>query len=268
MKYILLLFVLLLPAALFAQVVTGTIKTPDNEVYPGVTVAEKGQNNLTISNDKGEFKLKLIGAHPVIRFTATGAEAMEVAYNGQLSLDIILKSRTNELDEVHVIAYGTSTQRNSVGSITKVSGRDLIEQPITNPLDGLAGRVPGLTVVQTSGVPGASVNIQVRGQNTVNPDNAHTIYAPVDQPLIIVDGVPFAPQNSNVNQFPSIASPGIGPYNNNYGGISPFNGLNPADIESIEVLRDADATAIYGARGGNGVILITTKKGKAGHPAP
>lgn len=266
MKYLFVLFALIAPAVLFGQLVTGTIKTQDNEAYPGVTVAEKGHNNFAISNEKGEYRLKLVGAHPVIRFTALGAEALEVPYQGQSRLDVVLKSRTNALDEVQVIAYGTSTQRNSVGSITKIAGRDLAEQPITNPLAGLEGKVPGLTVEQTSGVPGASVTLQIRGQNTVNPDNAHNIYAPLDQPLIIVDGVPFAPQNNNINQFPSVASPGIGPFNDNYGGISPFNGLNPADIESIEVLRDADATAIYGARGGNGVILITTKKGKAGHP--
>jgi TonB-linked SusC/RagA family outer membrane protein len=253
-----------MPAAVFCQVVTGVIRTPDNEVYPGVTISEKGKNNFTISNEKGEFKLKLNASDAVIRFTATGADSIEIIYKGQLIIDVTLKARTNSLDEVHVIAYGTSTQRNTVGSITKISGRDLMEQPITNPLAGLEGRVPGLTVVQTSGVPGASVNLQIRGQNTVNPGFQNNGIAPLDQPLIIVDGVPFAPQNANVNQFPSLAAPGLGPYNNSYGGISPFNGLNTADIESIEVLRDADATAIYGSRGGNGVILITTKKGKVG----
>ena len=264
MKYLIFLILLSSPALVFAQVIRGMVKTADNEPFPGVTVSEKGQNNITSTNDKGEFQLKLKGAQAVIRFTAAGAEALEVIYKGQNTLDVVIKPRTNALDEVHVIAYGTSTQRTSVGSITKVSGKDLAEQPVTNPLAALEGRVPGMTVVQSSGLPGSSVSIQIRGQNTVNADPSQNIFAPLDQPLFIVDGVPYAPQNSNVNQFPSAASPGIGPYNNNYGGMSPFNGLNPADIESIEVLRDADATAIYGSRGGNGVILITTKKGKAG----
>jgi TonB-linked SusC/RagA family outer membrane protein len=264
MKHLLFLCLLLSPALLFGQIVTGTVRSAENETMPGVTVAEKGRNNFTSTDVKGEFKLKLINPQAVIRFTAAGAEAVEITYSGQTNLDVVLKPRVNSLDEVQVIAYGTSTQRNSVGSITKVSGRELMEQPITNPLAGLEGRVPGMTVVQSSGVPGASVSVQIRGQNTVNADPAHNIFAPLDQPLIIVDGVPYAPQNGNVNQFPSAAAPGIGPYNNNYGGMSPFNGLNPADIENIEVLRDADATAIYGSRGGNGVILITTKRGKAG----
>ncbi len=264
MKYLIIISLLAMPLAGFSQLITGTIRTSENELYPGVTVSEKGQNNFTISNEKGEFKINVKGKDAVIRFTATGAEPLEVVYKGQAVIEVTLKTKTNSLDEVHVIAYGTSTQRNTVGSITRVSGRDLMEQPVTNPLAGLEGRVPGLTVVQTSGVPGASVNLQIRGQNTVNPGFQNNGIAPLDQPLIIVDGVPFAPQNANINQFPSLAAPGLGPYNNSYGGISPFNGLNTADIESIEVLRDADATAIYGSRGGNGVILITTKKGKVG----
>ncbi|MGZ3814325.1 MAG: SusC/RagA family TonB-linked outer membrane protein [Mucilaginibacter sp.] len=264
MKFLIMICMLLAPAVVFSQVVTGVIRTSENELYPGVTVSEKGKNNFTISNGKGEFKLKLTSSAAIIRFTATGAEPLELTYNGQTAIEVTLKTKTNTLDEVHVIAYGTSTQRNTVGSITRVSGRDLSEQPVTNPLAALEGRVPGMTVVQTSGVPGASVNLQIRGQNTINPGFQNNGVAPLDQPLIIVDGVPFAPQNTNINQFPSLAAPGLGPYNNSYGGISPFNGLNIADIESIEVLRDADATAIYGSRGGNGVILITTKKGRIG----
>ena len=264
MKYLLFIVVLFSPVLLFGQIITGTVRSPENETIPGVTVSEKGQNNLTTTDGKGEFSIKLKSRQAVIRFTATGNEAVEIIYQGQTNLEVVMKPRVNSLDDVQVIAYGTSTQRNSVGSITKVSGKDLMEQPITNPLAGLEGLVPGMTVVQSSGVPGASVSIQIRGQNTVNANPSQNIYAPLDQPLFIVDGVPYAPQNGNVNQFPSVAAPGIGPYNNNYGGMSPFNGLNPADIESIEVLRDADATAIYGSRGGNGVILITTKKGKAG----
>ncbi|MBS1526460.1 MAG: SusC/RagA family TonB-linked outer membrane protein [Bacteroidetes bacterium] len=252
-----------LPSRLLAQTVTGNVRSADNEPMPGVTVAEKGQNNITTTDEKGQFTLKLIQQKATLRFTSLASEPLEIIYKGQTTIEAVLRPRNNSLDEVHVIAYGTSTQRTNVGSITKVSGKDLMEQPITNPLAGLEGKVPGLTVVQTSGVPGASVNIQVRGQNTLNADFTQA-YAPINQPLIIVDGVPYAAQNGNVNQFSSLASPGIGPYNNNYGGISPMNGLNPADIESIEVLRDADATAIYGARGGNGVILITTKKGKLG----
>ncbi|MDT3402299.1 SusC/RagA family TonB-linked outer membrane protein [Mucilaginibacter terrae] len=127
----------------------------------------------------------------------------------------------------------------------------------------MQGRVPGLVVTSSSGLPGASVNLQIRGQNTLRSNAG--ILAPRDQPLFIIDGVPYATQNGNTNQFSSVQSPGLaGSYNNAYGGVSPFNSINPQDIESIEVLRDADATAIYGSRGGNGVILITTKKGKAG----
>ncbi|MGZ3929158.1 MAG: carboxypeptidase-like regulatory domain-containing protein, partial [Mucilaginibacter sp.] len=209
MKFLIMICMLLAPAVVFSQVVTGVIRTSENELYPGVTVSEKGKNNFTISNGKGEFKLKLTSSAAIIRFTATGAEPLELTYNGQTAIEVTLKTKTNTLDEVHVIAYGTSTQRNTVGSITRVSGRDLSEQPVTNPLAALEGRVPGMTVVQTSGVPGASVNLQIRGQNTINPGFQNNGVAPLDQPLIIVDGVPFAPQNTNINQFPSLAAPGL-----------------------------------------------------------
>ena len=181
MKYLIFLILLSSPALVFAQVIRGMVKTADNEPFPGVTVSEKGQNNITSTNDKGEFQLKLKGAQAVIRFTAAGAEALEVIYKGQNTLDVVIKPRTNALDEVHVIAYGTSTQRTSVGSITKVSGKDLAEQPVTNPLAALEGRVPGMTVVQSSGLPGSSVSIQIRGQNTVNADPSQNIFAPLDQ---------------------------------------------------------------------------------------
>ena len=128
----------------------------------------------------------------------------------------------------------------------------------------LQGRVPGLFVTASSGLPGSSFALQIGGQNSLNPDPYNSL-PPKDNPLFIIDGVPFAPQNNNINQLCSIASPGTNILlNNSYGGISPFNTIDPSDIESIEVLHDADATAIYGSRGANGVILITTKKGKAG----
>jgi len=264
MKYLYTILFFFSPFIVFGQLVTGNIKNSENAPYPRVTVSEKGKNNFVVSNDKGEFSIRLTGPNASIRFSAIDAEPLEVVYAGQPHMEVVLKTKTNKLDEIQVIAYGTITQRNTVGSITKVSGSDLQEQAITNPLAGLEGTVPGMTVVQSSGVPGASFTIQVRGQNTVNADLANNAFLPLDQPLFIVDGVPFAPQNGNINQFPSVASPGTGASDNFYGGISPFNGLNVADIESIEVLRDASATAIYGSRGGNGVVLITTKKGKAG----
>jgi TonB-dependent SusC/RagA subfamily outer membrane receptor len=264
MKYsYLLLIILLSPLIAFCQVVTGKVMNPENEPIEGVNVGIKGTKQFTSTNEKGLFKITVNNPASVLQFTATNVETLEVELSGRKEITVILLPKVSKLDEVHIIAYGTSTQRYNVGSISKVTAEDIAMQPVSNPLSALQGRVSGLVVTSTSGIPGASVKVQLRGQNSLNP-NLNNI-SPIDNPLFIIDGVPFSPQNANVNQFPSAASPGIGvTFNNAYGGISPFNSINPLDIESIEVLKDADATAIYGSRGGNGVILITTKRGKTG----
>lgn len=265
MKYSYLILFLLFPLFGYCQTISGTVTNTENAPQEGVTVIVKSTTIATRTNEKGRFTITLPYQNSTLLFSALGFEGVAFPYNGQTDIMIVMKTKTNSLDEVHVIAYGTSTQRNAVGSISKVSGKDISQQPITNPLAGLEGRVPGMSITTTSGLPGSSFNVQIRGQNTVNPNLTANIIAPLDQPLFIVDGVPYAPQNGNINQFPSLAAPGIAKaYNDKTGGISPFNGINPSDIESIEVLRDADATSIYGSRGGNGVIIITTKKGKAG----
>jgi TonB-linked SusC/RagA family outer membrane protein len=263
MKYLYIFLLAMIPISGFCQIVTGTVTDIHNQPIEAVTVTIKGTSLATATNDKGYFKINTNVNNAVLIFTATNTETLEIPLKGQNSLKVVLNPKVNSLDEVHVIAYGTNTQRTTVGSITKVSSADIEQQPVTNPLAALEGRVPGLVVTATSGMPGASFNIQVRGQNTL--DAARAGSPAKDQPLFVVDGVPFAPQNTNTNQFHSVISPGNGGvYGNAYGGVSPFNSLSPADIESIEVLKDADATAIYGSRGGNGVILITTKKGKTG----
>ncbi|MGC4038395.1 MAG: SusC/RagA family TonB-linked outer membrane protein [Chitinophagaceae bacterium] len=242
----------------------GKVLNEYNEPVVGITISVKGTNKLTASDVKGEFVLTdaAIGTLLVI----SGAEIEDQEVNVYAD-NIVIKVRTRigELDKAIVIGYGETTRRVSTGSVTKV-GSDIISlQPVSNPLAALQGRVPGLIVTSTSGLPGASFNVQIRGQNSLNP-NPNEIYVnPLDNPLFIIDGVPFAPQNTNTNLYSSAVSPGLSQlYQNPYGGISPFNSINPNDIESIEILRDADATAIYGSRGANGVILITTKKGKEG----
>jgi TonB-linked SusC/RagA family outer membrane protein len=263
MKFIILLFSSLFPLVCFSQTITGTVSDPQLKPLNGITITQKGTHQATMSDDRGQFKIKVIGVEPIILFTATNLETLEVKVEKQTELKVILYQKLTALDEVHVIAYGTNTQRNSVGAITKITSNEIQQQPVTNPLAALQGRVAGLSITASSGVPGSSFIVQVRGQNTLNSSLGSL--SQKDQPLFIIDGVPLAAQNDNINQFSSANSPGQGAYYGNpYGGVSPFNSINPSDIESIEVLKDADATAIYGSRGGNGVILITTKKGKAG----
>ncbi|MBS7565540.1 SusC/RagA family TonB-linked outer membrane protein [Mucilaginibacter sp. Bleaf8] len=266
LTYIIFCFLLLhLSQLCFSQTITGTVVNTRNEPLDGITIAVKGGKTVGVTDEKGYFKLRINDASTVLRFTAAFAEPLEITVGPQQTLRVVLQTKTTGLDEVHVIAYGTTSQRNTVGTISKISAAELSQQVVTNPLAALQGRVPGMVVTSTSGLPGASFNVQIRGQNTLNPNRTASPFAPSDNPLFIVDGVPYAAQNTNINQFSSLAAPGNGNiYNNHSGGLSPFNNLNPSDIESIEVLRDADATAIYGSRGGNGVILITTKKGKMG----
>jgi TonB-linked SusC/RagA family outer membrane protein len=262
MKIIYLICFLLFPVLALCQVI-GTVRDAQNKPLQGITVTVKGTTIATTSDMKGEFKLSYQGASATLVFTATGYEKLEIKWDGQSKVSAVLAGKINKLDEVQVIAYGTNTQRYNVGSVSKVTADDISKQAVTNPLGALEGMVPGLVITPTSGVPGSTISVQIRGQNTLN--SAQSIIPPQDNPLFIIDGVPFAPQNGNVNQFRSLAAPGLnGAFNDPTGGISPFNSIDPADIESIEVLRDADATAIYGSRGGNGVILITTKKGKIG----
>jgi len=254
---------MVLPIVALAQTITGTVYDQAQKPLGGITVYEKGTHQATVTDEKGQFKIKTVSSAPFLIFSATNMETLGIEVGNQRDLKVYLNPKLTSLDEVHVIAYGTSTQRNSVGSISKVTSTEIQQQPVTNPLAALEGRVPGLSITASSGIPGSSFTVQIRGQNTLNA--ALGSLAPRDQPLFIIDGVPFAAQNDNLNQFQSVMSPGSGIYYNNpNGGVSPFNSINPADIESIEVLKDADATAIYGSRGGNGVILITTKKGKIG----
>src|SRR5690606_8349601 len=162
-----------------------------------------------------------------------------------IQMDIAIGS----LDETIVMAYGKTSQRLNTGNIAKISAEEISRAPVANPLAAMHGRVPGVTIVQSNGIPGSAFRILIRGRNSVQQGT---------EPLFVIDGVPFAPNNSNINNLASIASSSIG------AGLSPFNSINPSDIESIEVLKDADATAIYGSRGANGVVLITTKKGNKG----
>ena len=246
--------------------VKGKVTDENGEPLSGATIAIEGTKFVIAANDKGEFLIKNMDPDATVKISSIGYEPQVLTHFGRRNVfNFSLKQKVGILDETQIIAYGTATQRYSVGSITKVSADQIALQPVSNPLAALEGQVPGLVITQSSGVPGASFSAQIRGQNSLGSSVEPVGEVPLDNPLFIIDGVPFAPQNGNVNQFTSLAAPGGQLVYNNYnGGISPFNSINPADIESIEVLRDADATAIYGSRGANGVIIITTKKGKAG----
>ena len=233
----------------------------------GASVMIKGTKRGTQTNESGLFKLHNLTGNETLVISATSYEVKNVPVEGRANISVVLKMSPSILDQSIVQAYGTTSRRFSVGTISTVTSADIERQPVPNALAALQGLVPGLVVSPTGGTPGSAIKLQIRGQNTVASRNPYSSLAkPLDQPLFFIDGVPFAPQNNSlgnlytqaVSTFSTSQVPG--------NGISPFVGLNPADIESISILRDADATSIYGSQGINGVILITTKKGKPGKP--
>ena len=237
----------------------------------GASVMVKGTKKGTSTDADGNFRLSNISETATLVVTFGGYISREIRLNDKVVSDmvfqVVLRHNNSPLDAVQVVAYGTNTQRYNLGSVSSVTAEEIAKQPVTNVLQALEGRVPGLTVTSTSGAPGAMVNLQIRGQNTLSSNSGLGTVLPFDQPLFIVDGVPFAPQNRNTSLSRTLGTPSGPPFNDQSilnTGLSPFNSINPADIERIDVLRDADATSIYGSQGANGVVLITTKKGKPG----
>ncbi|MBW7892809.1 MAG: TonB-dependent receptor plug domain-containing protein, partial [Chitinophagaceae bacterium] len=203
----------------------------------------------TYTNENGEFILQDIPENEVLIFTSVGYNKEEIAVRKKSFITVVMKQSISMLDETVIMAYGKTSRRFNTGNISKVSSEEIAQQPVSDPLATLHGKVPGLVVTQSSGIPGSSIRIQIRGQNSLAQGSV---------PLIIVDGVPLAANNQNINLQYSILTTSYTT------GLSPIASINPLDIESIEVLKDADATAIYGSRGANGVVLITTKRGSAG----
>jgi TonB-dependent starch-binding outer membrane protein SusC len=238
-------------------VIHGRVTGDADQPLDGASVMVKGSNKGTQTDARGTFTLSGVEPTATLIVSYSGFEAQQVKVGGNTELTIHLKASTNPLDDVQVIAYGTNTRRLSVGAVNSVTSADIAQEPVSNPMAVLEGRIPGLDISQTNGLPGTAQVINVRGLNSLNPT--------ANSPLFLVDGVPFLSTSlGNSGDIPGTIN-SASPTLSMNSGLSPFNMLNPADIESITVLKDADATAIYGSRGANGVILITTKKGKAGN---
>jgi len=230
--------------------VTGVVLDERGQPFPGVSIKLKGTNRYTVSGNGGKFYIAANEEYPTLVLSYLGYKTIEVTATSTLTVKMILDPA--KLDEIMVIGYGTTTRRLNTGSQAGISAKELEDQPVTNVLQALQGRLPGVTVTQTNGLPGAGINVQIRGANAIGVNGVKA-----NRPLYIIDGVPFLSEPINTAALGS-ALPSA------EGNTSPMNSINPDDIDNIEVLKDADATAIYGSRGGNGVILITTKKGKAG----
>lgn len=239
--------------------VRGRVTNEDGEPAPGVTVTVKGTKNATATDAAGEFLLKGVADNASLVFTSANMETQEIQISGRTELTVSLKTKVSSLNDVKIIAYGTTTERLRTGAVSSVKSDVIERQPVGDVLLALAGQVPGLYLSQGTAMPGARVNMNIRGLTSLN---AQSLFQVTQDPLVVIDGVPF----STDIIFPGAAGR-LWDQNAYQGGFSALSSINPMDIERVDVLKDADATAIYGSRGANGVILITTKRAKAGKPS-
>lgn len=241
-----------------AKEVTGTITNTNGLPLSGASIKLRGTSTGTASDAEGKFSI-LVTPGQILVISYIGYQDRAIKIGKETSLNIQLLVKETALNEVVINkGYYSTSQRMNTGSVSKVTSEDIGQEPIMNALQALQGRVTGLQITQSSGLPGSNYTVQIRGQNSLRnlgPDAGN-------YPLYVVDGVPYISLALNGAPGPYLAS--NSPYAPPGMGLSPLNSINPADIESIEVLKDADATSIYGSRGANGVILITTKKGKVG----
>lgn len=236
----------------FAQTsVTGVVLEPSGEPAIGATVMEKGTSVGAATDFDGNFTIKVSKPDAVLVVSYVGMETQEVPLNGRTNVTVQLKESGVSLDEVVVVGYGTMKKSDLAGASVSMNEDDLKGSVITNLDQTLQGRASGVTAMTTSGAPGSSSSIRVRGQATINA-NA--------EPLYVIDGVIIQGGGNSGADF------GLGDAlgNGKVSTVSPLSTINPSDIVSMEILKDASATAIYGAQGANGVVLITTKRGKAG----
>ena len=209
------------------KIITGTVIDTNGMPIVGANVVEKGTTNGTITDSNGTFSLKIQSGN-VLSISFIGYLTQNISIEGKNSLNIVMQEDAQGLDEVVVVGYGTMKKRDLTGSVASVNAEKITAVPTTTAADALQGRIPGVIVSTSDWSPGSTPSVMIRGKRSITASN---------DPLYVVDGIPIT------------------------GGM---NEISPSDIESMEVLKDASATAIYGARGANGVILITTKQGKKG----
>ncbi|OOQ57230.1 SusC/RagA family protein [Mucilaginibacter pedocola] len=225
--------------------ITGVVTDEKGEPLPGVSIRLKGTGNGVVSGTNGQYSIRVDDDNAVLVFSFVGFTPQEVAVGGQTQINVTLKAQPAAIDEVVVVGYGTVKKRDLTGAVGQIKAVDLMRGGPISLSQGLQGKLAGVQVNQNDGAPGAGVSIQIRGANS---------YGTNTQPLYVMDGIPFDAASTPTNDATS----------GNNQTFNPLALINPSDIESIEILKDASATAIYGSRGANGVVLITTKKGKAG----
>jgi TonB-dependent starch-binding outer membrane protein SusC len=228
--------------------VTGVVTSLNNAPLSGVSILARVAGTGTSTDGNGNFSIRTESSD-VLVFSYVGYISQEVNVAGQTNINVVLEPQQNKMNEVVVIAYGSQSRRDLTGSVSTIAGKDLTELPATiNIEQALQGRAAGVMVVQESGQPGAATRVRIRGSSSLLGSN---------QPLYIVDGIPVVAE-SNIPDDGSVFNNGL----LQQGLNSPLGNINPEDVESISILKDASATAIYGSRAANGVVIITTKKGR------
>jgi len=234
--------------ASLAQSVTGQVTDTKGEPLPGVTVSVKGTKNATSTNEKGVYTLNNLAADAVLVFSGAGITKLEEAVNGKATFNTSVETSVGNLNEVVVTGYGTARRKDLTGSVATVQAKDFNKGTYTSADQLIQGKVAGVQVINNTGAPGGASTVKIRGNSTVTGNG---------QPLYVVDGVPLDGRSVQ----PGLGDIGAGGSNP---GSNPLNFINPADIASMDVLKDASATAIYGSRAAYGVVLITTKRGQSG----
>ena len=230
------------------QNVSGTVKDDTGETIPGATILELNSSNGVVTDIDGNFSISVSGSEAVLRISFLGYETQEITVGARSVIDVTLATDLQELEEVVVVGYGTVRKSDLTGAVSSVELSENEAREFSTVDQILQGRAAGVQVTQNAGSPGSGISVRIRGTNSLRGNN---------EPLYVVDGVIISSAGEDVNPAGGVGNSGQEVQNG-------LNGLNPRDIESIEVLKDASATAIYGSRGANGVVLITTKKGLSG----
>jgi TonB-dependent starch-binding outer membrane protein SusC len=235
-------------ASLPEMIVKGRVTTEeDQSPIPGANILIKGTTTGTVTDGDGNFSIEVPSAESVLVVSSIGYATQEIPVNGRTSIDVVLVPDIQQLSEVIVVGYGTQKKADITAAIATMETENLEERPLARVDQALVGQMAGVRVVQTSGVPGEGFQIQVRGTGSITATT---------QPLYVIDGFPLEVQEP--------LGRANGGNSGNYTNGNPLDNINPSDIESIQVLKDAAAAAIYGSRAANGVVVITTKKGVTG----
>jgi TonB-linked SusC/RagA family outer membrane protein len=246
-KGLMVFITMLCTSLIYSQDISGLV-TDASGPLPGVSILVKGTKTETQTDFDGRFTIKNVGSDAVLVFTYIGLKTQEVGVGGKSTINVKMAQDQSQLNEVIVVGYGTSKKKDLTGAVDMLSSKQFDNVASPSPAQLLRGKVAGVQVTQSSGEPGAGVSIRVRGNTSIRSGNG---------PLIVVDGVPLDGGNISDSGADLL---GVSTAKN------PLNFVNQNDIESITVLKDASSTAIYGSRGANGVIVITTKKGKSNVP--